>query len=561
MGNTTSLTASAQDFFTIIVSGRSLFVGSAFSIFLASLVAPFLADIILGTIAVVLSRRGFVHVALLANVGPLAILKDMFRVTTRSINHIAVGFSVLMLATFVAAIPAAIHQLLVPTSNPPIATVWPLNAMSGELAFSERFGKRRANVEWCVPKDGPSQTVANSVGSVVAKFSANPNCKEGLNLPPGFMSMRQGVTPSNLLAGLASSTMSSLRRLDPTGGTVLGLDVPMSRKTNIKYAIASYYEGLSSLSPSTSDLKSCDAAVTTVVTISKTSKTPTATEIDCIAYGVDMHDKPSWEFILCYHHGKVGAYTGANRTVAIFVSTKAQATGSAWDFVYNAYMPNSREFTLLTDWKRRNYTLDPSKVIQSDRLNMEEMRLVELRVDDITIQEFVGPRECRPLKGNISNAAFENDGLADHYILGSWQQSGNVVQTDFSPFETVARDKILIEFTSWQGIVFLSLLLLALILFLTLKPSMGSLLVGIVCSNGLSWTSARSKPWNTRTGFFVRQNAQGNKFVSCEENNLGIKSLTFKQAAKSCQEMDKQPGYTAVSSVEGVQTSDLLRSN
>ncbi|KAI8845134.1 hypothetical protein BJ741DRAFT_139498 [Chytriomyces cf. hyalinus JEL632] len=351
------------------------------------------------------------------------------RCTLQSKAHFGVGFTVLLLAIFVAAIPAGIHQLLVPTSNPPIATVWPLNARSGELAFSERFGRRRGKVEWCVPRDGPSQTVASSVGSMVAKFNANPNCKEGLNLTVGFQTMRQIVTPSNLLTALESSTMIRLSRVAPAAGTILGLDVPLSRKTDIKYAIESHYEGLSDLSPSGS--KGCDAAVTTVVTISRTSKTPTATEIDCTAYGVDMHDKTSYEFIMCYHHGKVGAYKAENRTVAIFVSTKAQATGSSWDFVYN-----------------------PGKVIEFDPLNMEEMRLVDMRVDDITIQEFVGKRECRALKGNGSDPAFENDGTADHYILGSWQQSGNIVHTDYSAYQATTRDMILIEFASWQGVCF-----------------------------------------------------------------------------------------------------------
>ncbi|KAJ3251755.1 hypothetical protein HDU77_005684 [Chytriomyces hyalinus] len=522
MGNINSLAASAQDFFTIIVFGRSVFVGSAFSIFLTSITAPFLADIILGTIAVVLSRQGLVHVALLANSSPLSIVKDMFRVTPEGRNkaHFAVGSSVLLLALVIAAIPAAIHQLLVPTSNPPIATVWPLNARSGEPAFSERFGRKRANVEWCVPRDGPTQTVASSVGSVVAKFSANPNCTEGLNLTVGFQNMRHHiVTPSNLLAGLESSTMTRLSRVGPSGGTVLGIDVPLSRKTDIKYAIATYYEGLSSLSPSRSE--GCDAAVTTVVTISKTFKTPTATELDCTAYGVDLHEIRAWEFIMCYHHdGSFGNYTGANRTVAIFVSTKSQVTDAAWDFVYHAYMPNSRVFRLLTDWKNQNYTVEPGSVVVSDPINMEDMKLVEQRVDNIIIQEFVGQRKCRALNGKND---FENDGTADQYILGSWQQSNNIVHTAFSSHEATACDKILTEFTGWQGIVFVSLFLSA--------------------TNSLALTSVWSKPWYTKTGFFVRQNAQGNKFVSCEEDSAGTDRLTFEQATMSCRERKELSRY------------------
>ncbi|KAI8845136.1 hypothetical protein BJ741DRAFT_659234 [Chytriomyces cf. hyalinus JEL632] len=547
MGNTTSLTASAQEFFTVIVSGRSLYVGSAFSIFLASIIAPFLADIILGTIAMALSSKGYVHVALMANAGTVSIVKDMFRVSPegRSKGHFGVGCSVLILAIVIAAIPAAIHQLLVPALNPPIATVWPLNAKTNEVAFSERFGKRRANVEWCVPRDGPSQTVASSVGSMVAKFNANPNCKEGLNLTVGFQTMRQIVTPSNLLAALESSTMTRLSRVGPSGAAVLGLDVPLSRKTDIKYAVAMYYEGLSSLSPSGSE--GCDAAVTAVVTISKTNNTPTAIEIDCTAYGVDLHDKKVWEFMMCYDHGTYTRYT-ANRTVAIFVSTKSQGTGSAWDFVYHAYMPNSQDFRLSADWKRRNYTVLPSTSPGFGPINMEDMHLVERRVDNIAIQEFVGQRDCDALKGT---SAFENDGTADQYILGAWQQSNNIVHTAFSNHEATARDKILIEFTGWQGCLFVSLFLISTILAGVLQPSMSSLLVHIVCSNSLLSTSIRSKPWYTKTGFFVRENAQGDRFVSCEENSASNKPITFKEATRSCRESEKLSGYSAAYSVNG----------
>ncbi|KAJ3400155.1 hypothetical protein HDU80_007229 [Chytriomyces hyalinus] len=550
MGNTESLTANFHAFFTVIVSGRSLYVGSAFSIFLASIIAPFLADTILGTTAVALSRKGFVHVAFLANVGPVSILKDLFRVTPAGRNkaHFGIGCSVLILAIFIAAVPAAIHQLLVPTSNPPIATVWPLNARSDELAFSERFGKRRANVEWCVPKDGPTQTVANSLGSVVSKFSANPNCKD-LNKRLDFPTVQHIITPANLLAGLESSTMTRLSRVAGSGGAVLGIDVPLSRKTDIKYAIARYYEGFSGLTPANSSVKSCDAALTTVVTITKTNKTPTAAFIDCTAYGVDMHDKQDWEFIMCYDHGH-DTFTG-NRTVAIFVSTTAQATGSSWDFVYHAYMPTTQSFQLLTDWNAKNYTVRPTGARTTQTMNMTEMRLVEARVDNISIQEFVGPRECRALERNDSSAAFMNDGTADQYILGAWQQSGNLVHLSYSQYEATARDKILIEFTGWQGIVFVSLFLAALIVSYVLQPSMRNLQLQISCSSSLAFTSARAKPWYTKTGFFVRENAQGDKFVSCEEDSAGSDRLTFKEAAKSCKEIEKLPGHRTDPSVKG----------
>ncbi|KAJ3230377.1 hypothetical protein HDU81_004559 [Chytriomyces hyalinus] len=551
MGNTASTTANIQGFFTVIVSGRSVYVGSAFSIFLASLVAPFLADIILGCVAMALSSKGFVHVAILANVGPVSIIKDLFRVTPegRNSKHFGIGFSVFFLAAFIAAVPAVIHQLLVPTANPPIATVWPLNAMTGELAFSERFGKRRANVEWCVPRDGPSQTVANSLGSVVSKFSANPNCKEDLNLTLSFPTLQHIVTPANLLAGLESSTMTRLSRVGGSGGAILGIDVPISRKTDIKYAIARYYEGFSGLSPSKSDPKSCDAALTTVVTITKTSQTPTAALIDCTAYGVDMHDTQDWEFTMCYDYGGTGNFTG-NRTVAIFMSTSAQSTGASWDFVYHAYMPTSLSFQLLTDWNHKNYTVRPNPGKSAQPIKMEEMRLVELRVDNITIQEFVGQRECRALKGKSD---FENDGTADQYILGSWQQGSNIVHMSYSQYEATARDKILIEFTGWQGIVFVSLFLVALIVSFFLQPSMRNLQLQISCSNSLALTSARTKPWYTKTGFFVRQNAQGGNFISCEENNPSVKPLTFKEAAKSCRESEKLVRYSADSGVKGPQ--------
>ncbi|KAJ3262850.1 hypothetical protein HDU77_011711 [Chytriomyces hyalinus] len=556
MGNTASLTANIHSFFTVIVSGRSLYVGSAFSIFLASLIAPFLADVILGTIAVALSRKGFVHVAFLANVGPISILKDLFRVTRagRNSKHFGIGCSVLALAIFITAVPAAIHQLLVPTSNPPIATVWPLNARSGELAFSERFGKRRANVEWCVPKDGPTQTVANSLGSVVSKFSANPNCKEDLNKQLAFPTVQHIITPANLLAGLESSTMTRLSRVGGTGGAILGIDVPLSRKTDIKYAIARYYEGYSGLTPANSSVKSCDAALTTVVTITKTNKTPTAAFIDCTAYGVDMHDKKDWEFIMCYDHGHDGGTFTGNRTVAIFVSTAAQATGSSWDFVYHAYMPTTQTFQLLTDWNAKNYTVRPTPAGTTQTMNMTEMRLVEARVDDISIKEFVGPRECRALERNDSSAVFMNDGTADQYILGAWQQSGNLVHLSYSQYEATARDKILIEFTGWQGIVFVSLFLVALIVSYVLQPSMRNLQLHISCSSSLAFTSARPKPWYTKTGFFVRENAQGDKFVSCEESsNASTKSVTFKEAAKCCKESDKLSGYRTDPGVKGSQ--------
>ncbi|KAJ3231954.1 hypothetical protein HDU78_007432 [Chytriomyces hyalinus] len=547
MGNTASLTANIHSFFTVIVSGRSLYVGSAFSIFLASIIAPFLADVILGTIAVALSRKGFVHVAFLANVGPVFVLKDLFRVTPAGRNkaHFGIGFGVLILAIIIAAVPAAIHQLLVPSSNPPIATVWPLNARPGELkAFSERFGKTRDKVEWCVPKDGPTQTVANSLGSVVAKFSANLDCTEGLNLPLDFKTMQQKVTPSNLMAGLDSSTMTRLSRLSSSGADFLGIDVPLSRKTNIKYAIAQYYEGMPYLAPSDSDKRSCDAAVTTVVTISNTGKTPTAAELDCTAYGIDIHETSSWEFIMCYDHGGSNSYV-ADRTVAIFVSTKAHVKSAAWDFVYQAYMPTVRDFRLLADWNSKNFTL--KEATATHPIKMEEMRLVEQRVDSIAIQEFVGRIECRAF------SEFENDATADHYILGAWQQTNNTVHTSFSQYEAAARDKILIEFTGWQGIVFVSLFLLALLVTFILQPSMRNLQLQISCSNSLALTSARSKPWYTKTGFFVRENAQGDKFVSCEEDSAGSNRLTFKEAAKSCKESEKLPENRTDPGVKGSQ--------
>ncbi|KAI8845121.1 hypothetical protein BJ741DRAFT_587050 [Chytriomyces cf. hyalinus JEL632] len=554
MGNTASLTANIHAFFTLIVSGRSLYVGSAFSIFLASIIAPFLADTILGTTAVALSRKGFVHVAFLANVGPISIVKDLFRVTpeARNSKHYGVGCSVFTLAIFIAAVPAVIHQILVPTSNPPIATVWPLNANSGELAFSERFGKRRAKVEWCVPKDGPTQTVASSLGSVVSKFSANPNCKEDLNAQLTFPTIQHIVTPANLLAGIQSSTMTRLSRVGGSGGAILGIDVPLSRKTDIKYAIARYYEGFSGLSPANSTIKSCDAAVTTVVTITKTNKTPTSALIDCTAYGVDMHDQQDWEFIMCYDHGDEGAFTG-NRTVAIFVSTTAQATSSSWDFVYHAYMPTTQSFELLTDWNAKNYTVRPNAARTTQPMNMTQMRLVEARVDNITIQEFVGPRDCRALKTNDSAAVFMNDGTADQYILGAWQQSGNIVHLSFSQYEATARDKILIEFTGWQGIVFVSLFVVALVVSYVLQPSMRNLQLQISCGNSLALTSARPKPWYTKTGFFLRKNAQGDTYISCEESYDSIKPLMFKEAVKSCKESDKLSGYGPSSGVKGSQ--------
>ncbi|KAJ3262848.1 hypothetical protein HDU77_011709 [Chytriomyces hyalinus] len=560
MGNMTSLTASAEDFFTVIRSGGSLYVGSGFSIFLASIISPFLADIVLGVIAMALSSKGYVHIGLLATAGPVPIVTHLFRVTPggRSIKHFGIGVGVLVLATVVAAIPAALHQLLVPASSPPIATVWALNAKTNSVAFSERYKRKRSNIEWCVPRDGPTQTVAGSVGSVLAKFSANLNCTEGL-YPTTFFPMNSDeFTPSNMMAALESGTMTTLRRASMTAGPVLSIDVPLSRKTNIKYAIAQYFEGLSSLSPSKSDLKSCDGAVTTVVAISKTSKSPTATEIRCMGYGVEMHENTAWEFILCYDHGEIGGYTAANRTVAIFVSTKTEVKDVSLDFVYQALMPVSRNFRLLTDWERQNYTVLPRDVVASDPIKMGDMRLIELRVDDITIQEFVGLGDCRALK---NNSEFVNDGTAEQYILGSWQQSGNIVHTSYSKHETVAHDKVLIEFTSWQGAVFVSLFLLAVIAAVTLRPSVSNLLVNIACSNSLASTSARSKPWCTKTGFFVRQNAKGDNFISCEEDNSGNKPHTFKEAAKSCKENEKLSGYDAVSSEEGVQTSDLLRSS
>ncbi|KAJ3238324.1 hypothetical protein HDU78_003583 [Chytriomyces hyalinus] len=320
MGNMSSLMASAEDFFTVIRSGGSLYVGSSFSIFLASIIAPFLADIVLGVITMALSSKGYVHIGLLATAGPVHIVTHVFRATpdARSKKHFGIGVGVLVLATVVAAIPAALHQLLVPSSNPPIAAVWALNAKkTNAAAFSEIYKKPRWDITWCVPRDGPTQTVAGSVGSVLAKFSANLNSTEGLYPTISFPMKRDEFTPSNMMAALESGTMTRLRRASASAGTVLSVDVPISRKTSIKYAIAQYYEGLSSLSPSESDLKSCDGAVTTVVTISESTKTPTATEIECTGYGVYKHDHTAFEFILCYDHGKSGGYTAANRTVAI----------------------------------------------------------------------------------------------------------------------------------------------------------------------------------------------------------------------------------------------------
>ncbi|KAJ3234006.1 hypothetical protein HDU78_006084 [Chytriomyces hyalinus] len=319
MGNTTSPTTNAQNFFTVIVSGRSVFVGSAFSIFLASLIAPFLADIMLEVIAMALSSKGFVHVALMAN--------------------------------------------------------------SGTVSFVN------------------------------------------LTAPP---------------------------------------------------------------------------------------------------------------------------------------MAKSQAANAGWNFVYHAYMPDSRDFRLLTDWINQNYTVLPGSASQSDRINMKDMRLGEQRVDKIVIQEFVGQRKCRAFNGESD---LENDGAADQYILGSWQQSNNVVHTAFSSHEATARDKILIEFTGWQGILFVSLFVVPAITAMVLQPSMGSLVVHILCSNSLLSTSVRSKSWYTKTGFFVRQNAQSDRFVSCEENSASDKPLTFKEATRSCRESEKLSGYNAVSTVDGAQTNDLLRRN
>ncbi|KAJ3231955.1 hypothetical protein HDU78_007433 [Chytriomyces hyalinus] len=550
MGNASSLIANIHSFFTVIVSGRSVYVGSAFSIFLASIIAPFLADVILGTIDVALSRKGFVHVAFLANVGPFSVVKDLFRVTPAGRNkaHFGVGFTVLILAIIIAAVPAVVHQLLVPSSNPPIATVWPLNARPGELkAFSERFGKTRDKVEWCVPKDGPTQTVANSLGSVVAKFSANLDCTERLDQKLEFPALRQGVTPSNLMAGLQSSTMTTLSRLSSSGGNALGIDVPLSRKTDIKYAVASYYVAMLGLSTSPPK-KSCDGAVTTVVTISNTGKTPTAAEIACTAYGVNMHVNTTWEFILCYDHGKDRAFS-ADRTVAIFVSKASHEAGAVWDFVYNAHTPTTLDFRLLADWEGQTFSLPP-EATASDTIKMEEMQIVEKRVDNITVREFIGLGECRDFE---NKAGLANDPAADYFVLGSWQQSGNIVHTSYSQYESTARDKILIEFTGWQGIVFMSLFLLALLVTFILQPSMRNLQLQISCSNSLALTSARSKPWYTKTGFFVRENAQGDKFVSCEEASAGSNRLTFNQAARSCKESEKLAGYRANSRMKGSQ--------
>ncbi|KAJ3262860.1 hypothetical protein HDU77_011721 [Chytriomyces hyalinus] len=549
MENVSSLAANIHSFFTVIVSGRSVFVGSAFSIFLASIIAPFLADTILGTTALALSRKGFVHVAFLANVGPVSVVKDLFRVTPAGRNkaHFGVGFGVLILAIIIAAVPAVIHQLLVPSSNPPIATVWPLNAKPGEKAFGERFGKPRDKVEWCVPKDGPTQTVANSLGSVVAKFSANLDCTERMDQPLEFLALRQGVTPSKLFGGLQSSTMTRLSRGSFSGASALEIDVPLSRRTDIKYAVASYYVGMLGLS--TSDpKKSCDAAVTTVVTIIKTDAKPTAAEIACTAYGVDMHSNITWEFILCYDHGKDRAFS-ADRTVAIFMSKTSYKADPAWDFVYNALTPTTLDFRLLADWEGQTFSLPPETKV-GYTIKMEEMQIVEQRVDNITFREFIGLGECRDFE---NTARLANDAAADYFVLGSWQQSGNIVHTSYSQYEASARDKILIEFTGWQGIVFMSLFLLALLVTVILQPSMRNLQLQISCSNSLALTSARSKPWYTKTGFFVRENAQGDKFVSCEEESAGSNRLTFNQAARVCKENENLAGYRTDSRMKGSQ--------
>ncbi|KAI8820917.1 hypothetical protein BJ741DRAFT_715680 [Chytriomyces cf. hyalinus JEL632] len=207
-----SLPAIAEDFFTVIVSGRTIYVGSSFSIFLASLIAPFLADIILGVIAMALGSKGFVHIGLLATAGPVSILAHLFRVHPegRTTKHFGIGVGVLALAAVIAAVPAALHQLLVPSSNPPISTVWPLNLKTNEVVLSDRYGRSRTNVEWCVPKDGPSQSFASGSGTAVAKFSANPNCVDGVLQKNSFPKMLQLVTPQNLLLALESSTMTSL---------------------------------------------------------------------------------------------------------------------------------------------------------------------------------------------------------------------------------------------------------------------------------------------------------------------------------------------------------------
>ncbi|KAJ3231956.1 hypothetical protein HDU78_007434 [Chytriomyces hyalinus] len=558
MGNVASLAASAQDFFTIIVSGRSLFVGSAFSIFLASLIAPFLADIILGVIAMALSSKGFVHVAVLASAGPIPTLTTVFRVTPEGRNkaHFGVGFSVLVLAIVIAAVPAAIHQLLVPMANPPIATVWPLNAKTNEVAFSEIYRRKRSDITWCVPTDGPMQSFASSSGTAVSKFSANPNCKEGLSQKLFFPAVVDELTPSTMMAALKSSTMTRLGRVsEAANGAILGIDVAISRKTDIKYAIAKYYEGLTTLSPSLTPGENCDGAVTTVVTILKTNRTPTATEVSCTAYGVDNPAYQAWEYMLCYDHGGVGVFTG-NRTVAIFVAIQSQVTDVSLDFVYHAIMPESQQFRLLTDWERQNFTALPTEAKSHHPIKMEDMRLLELRVDDITIQEFLGLGDCRV--SNDSVQAFLTDVSAQQYVLGAWQQSASIVHTSYSKYETVGHDKVLVEFTNWQGILFMSLFLVAAIVAVILRPSMAGLLVNISCSNSLAFTSLLSKPWYTKTGFFVRQNAQGDMFVSCEEDNTRNKPLTFKQAERTCQESETQSGYGVTSSLNRVQPYEPL---
>ncbi|KAJ3262849.1 hypothetical protein HDU77_011710 [Chytriomyces hyalinus] len=544
MGNMSSLMASAEDFFTVIRSGGSLYVGSSFSIFLASIIAPFLADIVLGVITMVLSFKGFVHIALLASAGPIPTLTTVFRVNPKGRNkaHFGVGFSVLVLAIVIAAVPAAIHQLLVPMANPPIATVWPLNAKSiemAEMAFSERYRVPHRDITWCVPKDGPMQSFASSSGTAVSKFSANPNCKEGLNHKLFFPAVVDEPTPLNMMAALESSTMTRLGRVpEAANGAFFGIDVAISRKTDIKYAIAKYYDGLTTLSPSLNPGEDCEGAVTTVVTISKTTKTPTATEVSCTAYGVDNPAYQAWEYMMCYDYGGVGVFTG-NRTVAIFVLK----TGNLdTDFVYNAIMPESQEFRLLADWESRNFTALPTEVKSRHPIKMKDMRLLELRVDDITIQEFLGLRDCRVWSGLVQ---------AQHYVLGAWQQSGRIVHTSYSKYETVGHDKVLVEFTNWQGVLFMSLFLVAAIVAVILRPSMAGLLVNISCSNSLAFTSLLSKPWYTKTGFFVRQNAQGNMFVSCEEDNARNKPLTFKQAERTCQESETLFGDDA-SSVKGL---------
>ncbi|KAJ3238325.1 hypothetical protein HDU78_003584 [Chytriomyces hyalinus] len=205
-------------------------------------------------------------------------------------------------------------------------------------------------------------------------------------------------------------------------------------------------------------------------------------------------------------------------------------------------MPVSRNFRLLTDWERQNYTVHPSDVVASDPIKMGDMRLIEQRVDDITIQEFVGLGDCRALK---NDSVYENDRTAEQYILGSWQQSGNIVHTSYSKHETAAHDKVLVEFTSWQGALFVFLFWMAAIAAVTLRPSVSNLLVNIACSSSLASTSDRPKPWYTKTGFFVRENAQGDTYISCEESHASIKPVTFNEAAKCCKESEKLPGYGA----------------